>query len=68
MNQKIFISIFIGFVLLITFLLLFLGLFMNGFSPSTSSNSDSGFPVIYLLLAVIAWMTVILVVLLRLRR
>lgn len=68
MNQKTYVSIFSGFALLIVAILLFIGLFINGSTPSTPSDSNSDFPVIYLTLAVIAGMGLILTAILRLRK
>ncbi len=68
MNQRTYLSIFIGFALLITALVLFVTLFINGSSPNSSTDSNSDFPVIYLALAVIAGMMLIFTALSRLRK
>ncbi|MHA2052726.1 MAG: hypothetical protein ACW99F_03915 [Candidatus Hodarchaeales archaeon] len=68
MSQKTYLSILSGLALLLVFLVLYFTVFADGSAPSTPTESNSDFPVIYLALAIIGGMTIVLAGLLRLRK
>ncbi|MHA1975805.1 MAG: hypothetical protein ACW98F_14615 [Candidatus Hodarchaeales archaeon] len=68
MAQKIYVQLFIGFLLLMTFILAIIVFFLEPASSSTPPASNSDFPVIYLVLMVLGALGILTAVLVRLRR
>ncbi|MHA1995769.1 MAG: hypothetical protein ACW97Z_14575 [Candidatus Hodarchaeales archaeon] len=68
MAQKIYIQLFIGFLLLLTFILATIAFFLEPSSPSPPPTSDGEFPIIYLALMVLGGLGIVGGLLVRLRR
>jgi len=66
--QKIYIQLFIGFLLLLTFILAIIALFLEPTSSTPPPTSDGDFPFIYLALMVLGGLGVVAAILVRLRR
>ena len=68
MNQRTFISLFLGFTILIGVFILFITLFLGEQASSPPVDAEPGFPFIYFALMAIAFGGVILGIIIRLRR
>jgi len=67
-NQRAIISLFLGFTTLIGLFVLLITIFLQDPSSSTPSETDPGFPFIYLALMIIAFGGVLLGIIMRLRK
>ncbi len=68
MNQRALISLFLGFTTLIGVFVLLITMFLQDPSSSTPSETEPGFPFIYLALMIIAFGGVLLGIIIRLRK
>ena len=68
MNQRVIISLFLGFTTLIGIFVLLITIFLQDPSSSTPPETDPGFPFIYLALMIIAFGGVLLGIIMRLRK